>query len=243
MAIKKLKKTEVSYLIVNYNQEKDLASLIKDIRKNSTGLEYEILVFDNSGEIKQSTDFKLFTFDENIGYGPAINYLSTQAKGRNLLVLNPDVKIVKPLREAVSSYEKSGIKKGILGLGKDEKQYGIPLFSSFKKKKRFSGYAFIISKELFKVVGGFSSDYFMYFEDSDLCERLKTFKVYSDFTETSYIKHKKTYKNLKFRKRKLYYYESLLIFLKQHRKVAYYFYFVPLKLLVKVLSKESINET
>lgn len=234
MAIKKLKKTDVSYLIVNYNQEEELEPLIRNIKEKSKDLEYEILIFDNSGEVAQSRGYKVFSSSKNIGYGPAVNYLSTKATGKNLIVLNPDVEIVRPLSDAVFAYESSNIKNGIMGLGDAEKQYSVPLLVWLSNTRRFSGYAFIINKELFKITGGFSLDYFMYFEDSDLYEKLKEFKIFSSSTEFAYVKHKKTYKNLDFKKRKFYYYQSLLTFLRTHRRFAYYLFYFPVQVLIRL---------
>lgn len=227
MATKKLKKILVSYLIVNYKQKIDLDLLITSLPEKSFGVEYEILIFDNSTELNSKDYPYVFSLGKNIGYGRAVNFLSQKAVGEYLVIMNPDVNILRPLISAFKKYKKLSLQKGLLGLGQSEKVYSLPLLTYLSKKRRFSGYAFIIHKNLFKSIGGFNPEYFMYFEDSDLNERLYKLGIKAVNLRRPFVSHKKTYVNISSQLRKYFYYESLLLFLKDHRRV-YYFLFSPL---------------
>jgi len=243
MVTKRLKKVEVSYLIVNYKQKSDLDLLLKDIGNNSKGLEYEVLIFDNSTELVVNDYSNLFCFNKNIGYGKAVDYLSTKSEGDYLIIINPDVRIVKPLKSAISKYKKLPLQKGLLGLGKSEKQYITPLLNFLFNKKRFSGYAFIIHKQLFKSTGGFDPHYFMYFEDSDLFENLKTLGIGSASFKKPFVIHTKTYTNISSMHRKYYYYNSLIVFLSKHKKTLYYIFapFIKLMLILPIYSSQKVK--
>ena len=213
------KKPEISVLIVNYKQEKDLKSLLKGIPSFLKGLTYEILVFDNSSELDKSNQYKLFSLNKNIGYGSAINYLSLKARGEYLLILNADVSFKGTLKPYFKNFkDNQDFSKGILSLGKPDVLYFLPLLSSFRVAKRFSSYAFLIPTNLFRGVGGFDWNYFMYFEDDDLAYKLKKLNIHSLFLDSPLVVHKKTYTNTSFKMRKKYYYKSLLYFLGKNKK-------------------------
>ncbi len=228
-----IKKPEISVLLVNYKQKKELYNLLKSLPEFLKYISYEVLVFDNSLDLEESKDFYLFSKNKNIGYGAAINYLSLKATGAFLLILNPDVKLSGILVKEYKKFLKyQDFNKGILSLGAADKLYTLPVFSKLSKKKRFSSYAFLISTNLFRIIGGFDWNYFMYFEDDDLALKLNKFDIVSVYPNTPLARHVKSYKNTPFKKRKRYYYKSLIWFLRKNKKILGYFFipFVYIKL-------------
>lgn len=222
---------KISVLVVNYNQQQELNALIGSLDTFLKGLSAEVLVFDNSGDFKPKNGVKVYSVDKNIGYGTAINFLSTKASGKHFLILNPDVTFNRPFLKAFKKYLNASLKTAVLSLGKADKQYTVPFFVHFSSKKRFSGFAFLIAKHAFKQLGGFENSYFMYFEDDDLSLKLKKFGLKTLYLKKPTANHKKTYSNENFRKRKKYYYDSQLIFLKRNHKFFYFVFYIPTKIL------------
>ena len=68
-----------------------------------------------------------------------------------------------------------------------EKTQGEDLFS---RVDWVAGTAMVIEKSVFEMAGGFSSSYFLYFEDVDLCYRLKTMGIDSCLFRGSLLRHK-----------------------------------------------------
>lgn len=175
----------------------------------------------------------------NQGFGPANNQGAQIAQGEYLFFLNSDTfvknNILKPLKDVLDSDNKIGIisPKLISEDGQEqERAYGeFPnllsvILEKFEKppiikKDLFetdwvSGAALITRKDIFEKIGGFDEDFFMYFEDIDLCKRVKDagFKiaVYPGVSVT----HLCGQSIKKSSERKKYYYKSQDYFYKKH---------------------------
>lgn len=125
----------------------------------------------------------------------------------------------------------------ILLLGRIFEASGMKIKSIFSIKNKIEvdwvmGAAFFISKELFIKIGGFDPDYFLYFEEVDLCKRVKKngFKVY-------YLPKIKVLHDGSVSTKKNYYfftklfYKGKLIFLQKFSNAKKFFLF---KLLLKI---------
>ncbi len=182
---------------------------------------------------------KLIANNENIGFGPANNQGAKIAKGKYLFFLNSDTIIKSDIFSAIKIFLNSNKDIGVISPkllladgSEQERAYGkFPtLFSviaeKFKRPKIVknkslevdwvSGAALIIRKDIFKRVSGFDEKFFMYFEDIDLCRRVKDFgyKIIV-FSEIAVI-HLGGKSLNKFSKRKEYYYKSQNYFYKKY---------------------------
>lgn len=135
----------------------------------------------------------------NLGFGVACNRAAKEVSGDYLLFLNPDAVLLDSLSAAVD-YLKANPMAGVLGLrlvddrGVDEKfsfGYRHTLLKLILRRlwprllyprirgshplpvDWVSGSAMLVRREAFDRVGGFDRRYFMYFEDQDLCLRIK----------------------------------------------------------------------
>ncbi|MCX6149376.1 MAG: glycosyltransferase [Ignavibacteriales bacterium] len=88
---------DLSIIIVNYNVKEFLQNLLGSIHKSAKNIATEIIVVDNSSDdgsvesIKEKfPDVKLIANKENVGFGVANNQGLKIAKGRLILLLNPD---------------------------------------------------------------------------------------------------------------------------------------------------------
>lgn len=145
-------------------------------------------------------EIKIINQQRNIGFGAADNKGAREAHGKYLLFLNPDTEILSA--EAVKILDKFAENKKIAAIGprlltdKGKTQEwcagkeftlweliknNIGLVESKKiwesQKEIFadwvSGAALFIRKEIFESIGGFDENFFMYFEDEDLCKRIR----------------------------------------------------------------------
>lgn len=88
----------VSIVIVNWKTPDLLMACIESIKKNDTGhADFEFLIVDNNSQdgsvellSKNYPDIFLLANDKNLGFSIACNQVIPKAKGKYVLLLNPD---------------------------------------------------------------------------------------------------------------------------------------------------------
>lgn len=192
-------------------------------------------------------DMKIINSKENLGFGRACNLGAQEARGEILWFLNPDTEVVSGKISLLLDMFSNNSKVGIIGPrliteeGKTQEwsagtettlwdiiknNLGFPaskkIWESREKKECdwVSGAAMLVQKDLFQKIGGFDENFFMYFEDIDLCRRASQlgYKIiyYPDFV----IKHfgGKSFKN-NGEQKKLYYTSQDYYFQKHFGKI------------------------
>ena len=88
---------QISIIIVNYNVEHFLQLCLASVFKSLEGIKAEVWVVDNhssDGSVKmvrkKFPQVHLVDNQENLGFSKANNLAIRQAKGENVLLLNPD---------------------------------------------------------------------------------------------------------------------------------------------------------
>lgn len=185
-----------SLIVINYRTKEITAACLDSVLKNCPSGEFEIILVDNnSGD--GSVDFfqgkfgakiKIISNQENIGFGRANNQAAKIARGVFLFFLNSDTLInenIFPSFRACFADSTIGVVAPRLILPDGSPQeYASGRFPSFlgaltrrrENNPQFewvSGAALVVKKNVFEKVGGFDEKYFMYFEDIDLCWRIK----------------------------------------------------------------------
>jgi GT2 family glycosyltransferase len=166
----------------------------KDTEEKLAKLETSLI---NEGLKKENIYFRVNDKD-NVGYGEGINRILRDELDNYdaFLILNPDIEIKRffllPLFKTLEENKAIGIvgpkildhagRIWSMGGEIDRKRYSGGLISYEKKDKMehsisypdfVSGTAMLIKKEIFKKIGLFQKDYFLYYEDVDFCLRAK----------------------------------------------------------------------
>lgn len=214
---------DLSIIIVNYKKFMLTEQCINSVLENVKNLRYEIIVIDNNSpnesysylydKYKDVEKIKIIRNDSNSGFGAANNLGVKHSNSKYILLLNPDVIVLKEAIEQMYEELLKNAKAGIVAsklLNKDMTlQYSCRRFLSFTEfllartpiKKMASkklvkklndkylmkdydhlekkyvdwvmGSCILCRKDDFIKVGGFSKEYFMYFEDVDLCYKIE----------------------------------------------------------------------
>jgi len=113
---------EISIIIVNYNVKDFLAQCLSTLRIALDGLESEIIVIDNDSQDgskdylpKKFPEVQYSWLDVNLGFGAANNIGIEQAKGRYILLLNPDTLIDKDTIRKMIAFMDKEPQTGIAG--------------------------------------------------------------------------------------------------------------------------------
>ena len=185
---------EVTLIIVCFNSEKLIQKNLIELKK------FKTIIIDNSKSkktfdlVKDFPNIDYLQTDKNIGYGQANNLGVNRATTPFIMILNPDILInyqaIQILYKKFHLYENVGILAPSL-YDNDEKRRTNGSISRLKNKisrvsaikhKNFAqgdtcfdfvvGCSLFMRKDFFLSIGGFDSDFFMYFEDNDLCDRV-----------------------------------------------------------------------
>jgi GT2 family glycosyltransferase len=228
------KNKTISFIIVSYKTKHYLEDCIKAIISSTTG-EYEIiLVENNSGENLDSlqdlsTDrIHIMYSDKNAGFGSGVNIGVTKAIGDWLCFINPDTRIQGDIHMISTITENTGI-MGLALVDNNQKiqdyQYGkFPtprsiITNTAKKSWQMpteqtistdwvSGGSLCIETALFRELGGFDEQFFMYYEDIDLCRRAKQIGRDVQWTQQITVWHQEGGSESNIRKTKERYYTA-----------------------------------
>lgn len=186
--------SDVTLIIVCYNSEKLIEKNLSELKK------FQAVIVDNSKSTKifdLVKNFKNITYvktNKNLGFGKANNLGVSKSKTPYIMILNPDILIdveaIQKLYEKYSLYENVGIlAPSLYDINNIRRSNGST--SRLKKKigkslknnnKNFAegdacydfviGCSLFMSKDLFINLGGFDENFFLYFEDNDICDRV-----------------------------------------------------------------------
>jgi len=192
---------DFSIIIINYRTKDLLDACLASIFAHAKG-SYEIIVIDNASQdgsiefIREKYSDRILIKEnkKNLGFGAANNIGAKLAQGKYLLFLNSDTVITDdilcPIYQFFCSDNKISIvsPKLVLPNGKNQPHaFGkfpnfLTLFSGrFLKEKEYlspievdwvGGTAMFIKRDVFLEIGEFDENYFMYYEDIDICRRI-----------------------------------------------------------------------
>ena len=185
----------VAAVIVTHNSVEVIEPCLKSVARAR-----EVIVVDNASEDATvetaealNREATIVTITENLGYGAAANEGLRRATGEFVLLINPDATLeegaLEALVKAADSYKKAGIlAPRLIGpAGGTERSHNASLFArDHMPRKRtdpepegetscdfLSGAVMLLRREAVDAVGGFDPAIFLYYEDEDLCLRLR----------------------------------------------------------------------
>ena len=185
----------ITLVIVCYNSDILIKKNLNEIKK------FKTILVDNSNSkqtyelVKDIRNVKYIKCHKNLGYGAANNLGVSNCTTPYVLILNPDIIInsrpINILYDAYLKYDNAGILVPALYNELNIRRTNGSL--SYRKKKKSNsknikkinnlaegdtcydyaiGCAFLIKTSFFYSIGGFHKDFFMYFEDNEICDRV-----------------------------------------------------------------------
>jgi GT2 family glycosyltransferase len=234
----------ISFIIVNYKSLPELTRCLSDLEKLPHSDTFEVIVVNNDPEKLPPLTYAfekcvVCEINENIGYGAANNKGLAMASREYVCFLNPDTYDFDPkLLDILAHIDARTIASPQIRTPDGTPQQWsvgekITLFQTIKNNFGFykklwqntalqevywvSGAALFVQKNLIERLHGFDTDYFLYFEDADLCHRLHDIGgrvLYVPEVRVTHIcggSSKKARKN-----QKKWYYRSQDIFFRKH---------------------------
>jgi len=113
---------DLSIIILNYKARGLLKECLKGIKMVQPKLDYEIIVVDNaSGDgtpammAENFPEIKFIASDKNLGYAKGNNLGAREAKGRYVMIMNPDIIVFSGVLEKLVEFLDSQQDVGIVG--------------------------------------------------------------------------------------------------------------------------------
>lgn len=206
--ISRIKRPDLSIIIVLYRSEESIGPLLDSIQKSPDKLTKEILIIDNAYPDKAlqiAKDHplkpKTFSMGSNAGLSKAVNFALKYARGKFILLLNPDMRVLGNALGKLHAFAANQIKLGAVAPrlvfpdGKPQASvFRLPTITGairhyfFGCHECFNKYlpkavtqpvevaimaAFLIPRSTINQVGGLDERFFLYYEDVEFCRRLK----------------------------------------------------------------------
>ena len=187
--------TEITLIIVSFKSDKLISQNLEIIKKFPT------IIVDNSKSnslnklVNKFDNINLIVPNKNLGYGKANNLGVSFARTPYILIINPDIVLnEKSIEQLYNSFIENIKNVGVLGpslYDSEMKRRTNGSISYIKKIKGKNinnslnnlpegniscdflvGCCLFMQRSFFVKLGGFDNNYFMYFEDNDLCDRI-----------------------------------------------------------------------
>ena len=186
---------DLTLIIVTYRSEALIVKNLAVLKK------FKVIIIDNSNSeklqliIKDYNNINLIRSSKNLGYGKAVNLGILQSNTYFVLTISPDILLNESSIEILFTTFINNIDNiGLLGpslydanmkrrtngtISYIKKLTGDKIFNSINNIPEGNicceylvGCCYLIKRDFFNFIGGFDEDFFMYFEDNDLCDRI-----------------------------------------------------------------------
>lgn len=190
----------MSVIVVNWNGKEHLEDCFTSLKEQNYA-PLELLLIDNAS-VDGSVEYmkkhfpmvNILVNPENVGFGPAINKGIDHSRGDYVLFLNNDLYLdehcVEKMVDMIEGERVGAVvpkilyfndRKKINSFGNIINYLGLACPKYFDEEDGLKmqveetacGGIFLMKRELFKQVGGFDRDFFMYHEDHDLSWRIR----------------------------------------------------------------------
>ncbi|MDX9913466.1 MAG: glycosyltransferase family 2 protein [Candidatus Moranbacteria bacterium] len=187
------KVTQIDFEIIVVNNDEEKIKRIEGVSENC------LEIFESKKIDKPNKKINIIEVNKNVGFSKANNIGASRGQGEYFCFLNPDTKIIsKNIENLIMKFNgdssigaigpkilKNGIiqpwsvgvdmtwneiLRGKVGIAKSEK-----IWQSNKEQEVdwVSGASLFVKKDVFFGVNGFDENFFLYYEDVDLCKRIR----------------------------------------------------------------------
>ena len=173
-----MKTFDLTVIITSFHSRDKIFSCIESIEKS-----IKIIVIENSNDekLKQEIQSKYQNVEcilskENLGYGAGNNLGLSRVETSYALIVNPDVTLnndaVNKFFLSINNLEDFGI---VAPISQNEKynNFNINDDKEIKEVDNVKGFAMFLNMKNLKQINFFDDNFFLYFEEIDLCRRLK----------------------------------------------------------------------
>ena len=173
-----MKTFDLTIIITSFHSSDKIFNCIESIEKS-----IKIIVIENSndGKLKEEIHSKYQNVEcilskENLGYGAGNNLGLSKVETSYALILNPDVTLnndaINKFFLSINNLEDFGI---IAPISQNEKynNFNINDDKEIKEVDNVKGFAMFLNMKNLKQINFFDENFFLYFEEIDLCRRLK----------------------------------------------------------------------
>ena len=168
-----MEKKELTVVIVTFKSESKIFSCIDSIPTN-----VDVIVVENSNNANfkeklenKYTNVRCFLNNQNSGYSVSNNNGLKKVKTKYALVLNPDAKLKKNTLDNFFVSIKRNPNFSIIGPGNDQ-NYDHSINDDIFEVNDLKGFAIFLNMEKFNN-DFFDENFFLYFEEIDLCKKVK----------------------------------------------------------------------
>ena len=189
---------DLTIVIVSFKSGEILNRCIDSIANK-----YPIIVVENSLDYnkkkeleKKYSNLKCLIPKKNLGYGAGNNLGINEAKTKYVLILNPDTKLYENTIENLLDQAKKIHDFALLGPeiveqnNESNQNFGNNLNEENAIPANYiKGFAILFNKGKFNNIGFFDENFFLYFEEIDLCKRMIDSKNKIYLIKNSKIKH------------------------------------------------------
>ena len=167
---------DITAVITSFRSENKILNCIK-----SLGKDIKIIVIENSNNTqlkekleKEYSNLKCILSDENLGYAKGNNLGLSLVKTKFALIINPDAAAYEDTIDNFLSTAKLKSDFAIIAPYIQEEKSNINLETAkgIFQVKSVKGFAMFLNLVQFKNIGYFDENFFIYFEEIDLCKRL-----------------------------------------------------------------------
>ena len=184
-----MKTIDLTVVITSFHSREKIFSCIDSVEKS-----IKIIVIENSNDEKLKEEIyskyqnvECILSKENLGYGAGNNLGLSMVKTSYALIVNPDVILnndaVDKFFLSINNLEDFGI---IAPISQNEKynNFNIQEDKQIKEVDNVKGFAMFLNMKNLKQINFFDENFFLYFEEIDLCRRLKknNLKIFIDPT-------------------------------------------------------------
>jgi|TARA_B110001452_G_scaffold114586_1_gene95049 GT2 family glycosyltransferase len=169
---------DITIIIVSYKSTKKVKKCIDSIAGKS-----KIIVIENSNDFshkenieKEYSNVECIIANDNLGYGKANNLGLKQVRTKYALILNPDTRIESDTLEKFLEAANKIKNFAIIGPQQNEDYKEKKYIQETYEVENLKGYALFLNMIKFKDTNFFDENFFLYFEEIDLCRNLRNKK-------------------------------------------------------------------